>query len=319
MANTTSAASSAASSAAYPPGRGPFQEPLDHVLQPARRVQQPASVSGAPASPSAPFANDARVTTATGGARGAAAAASGGKIANDAYAQYAHAIVTENAAALRARLTSTPPRTDPTMRAAVRNFLDAQMAETPLLHRHRLAFQRGNSSVHLGDTYATARSLGLSVVSSAGIAVFSHVAALAGTRHVHVDDAVIDNMRHPDVHSGAFDAKATVAQEVANARAKVDTIMTYAQPGPDLTRDNITAYVNATAAASPSGWLKRMIVSKANQAEFGGLFDVCGGTVSREQLTDFYLGSLFIYLQEPDALAAKLVAMRAMQPSNSPQ
>lgn len=198
------------------------------------------------------------------------------------------------------------------VRDALKAYLEPRLRHMHLLQRHLEAFRHDDAYVTFTDTYATARALNISRTNSVAIALFSHATALGFTGSWTITDDSINAMRHPAVDSGAFDARDTPDQEEQALTAKIDKIMSYAQPGQPLTRDDIARYVNDTADARGAGWFKRLFFKAANKAEFGALLDVCGGTITREQLHDFYKGTLLFYMQQSGTLAGKLLEIRQM-------
>lgn len=194
------------------------------------------------------------------------------------------------------------------LRSALRAAVEAYLPEAPRLQRHLTVLDSdGDGRVSLGEGYRTLRDMGFGRLRAGIIAGGAQLALVATTGRVGFFSFRVDGGPtglHRTVHSGAMDP----AQPL---EAKLDEFM-----AEDLDRDgfigmkDLTRLVDKRAAASSSGRVATALIRAANLGEFSALFSVRGGRMSREDLRDFYTGSLFLGLLSPEALARRIALIR---------
>lgn len=218
------------------------------------------------------------------------------------------AMATERAPELTKTLARAAKESPGVYRQALRETLERLLKDASRLQRHlTLLDENGDGQVSLTESYDSLRALGFGTAKAAAIAGASQLALLATTRTslgttIPVKNA--DAGRHTTVDTGAMDP-------AQNLEAKLDELMAHdADHDGALTFAEVCTLLDERAAKSKSNAVATALVKAANKGEFQALFELTGGKLTRDDLKDFFTGSLFFSLLQPDALAQRLVLLR---------
>lgn len=193
-------------------------------------------------------------------------------------------------------------------RAALRDTLEVLLHDASRLQRHLTLLDiDGNGQITMGENYRSLRQLGMSPSKAVLIGGASQLALVLSARDsigTTIPVANADRGQHETVHTGAMDPEADLT-------AKLDEMMAEDVNGDGyLDLNEIGNLLDKRAAASDANAIAKVLIKAANKGEFAALFALMGGKMSREDLRDFYTGSLFYSLLPPDALAQRLVLLR---------
>jgi hypothetical protein len=194
-------------------------------------------------------------------------------------------------------------------RAALRAALESLMTGEPRLQRHLTALdENGDGKVSLRESYRALRAMRFGRLKAAIIAFGSQSALVASTGRVGWFSFAVaagPSGLHRTVDTGAMDPEQDLAK-------KLDLFMAEDLDGDGFVDlKDVGRLIDNRAQASKAGKLAVFFVKAASKAEFAALFQLTGGKMSRDDLRDFYTGSLFFSLLTPDALAQRIVGLRA--------
>lgn len=194
-------------------------------------------------------------------------------------------------------------------RAALRDIVDILLPGVPRLQRHLTVLDEdGDGKVSMRESYRTLRAMSFGRLKAAIIAGASQVALVVSTGRVGLFSFAVNagpKGLHRTVDSGAMDPQQDIAK-------KIDEFM-----AEDLDHDgwidmkDVGRLIDRRARMSGKNRLATALVKAANMGEFAALFGLRGGRMNREDLRDFYAGSLFFGLLNADALAQRVVGLRA--------
>ena len=150
--------------------------------------------------------------------------------------------------------------------------------------------------------------MGFGRLKAAVIAAGSQIALVATTGRVGWFSFRVDGGPkglHRSVDSGAM----VPGQEL---EAKLDEFMAEDRDAKGyIDMKDLSRFIDKRAALSKANRVGTALVKVANFAEFAALFSLRDGKMNREDLRDFYTGSLFFSLLSPEALASRLVGIRS--------
>jgi Ca2+-binding EF-hand superfamily protein len=216
------------------------------------------------------------------------------------------AMQSQSAEELTATLAAAK-RDDPAAyRSALREVLNPLLAGKSRLVRHFMAMDVNNDgSLVFKESYRSMRDMGFTVarttvLSAATALVFGPQTHERFNVKVDVDNALKTERKFWDT---GFDDDDRLEE-------KLDDLMRYDQDGDGyLTRADLELMVDDRVAGETSTGIK--IVGFLNKkSEWAALMDLMGGKINRDELRDFYEGSLFYSFLEPDNLAKKIVTLR---------
>lgn len=198
-------------------------------------------------------------------------------------------------------------------RIALRFEIERLLPGVPRLQRHLTALDANSDGiVTLRESYQTLRAMGFGRMRAAVIAAASQTALVVSTGRVGFFSFRVDGGPkglHRAVDTGTMDPDQDLAK-------KIDEIM-----AEDVDHDgfvemaDVSRLIDKRAQASSAGRIAKTLIKAANKGEFMALFSLMNGRMSREDLHDFYTGSLFFGRLTPDALAQRIVGRR---PSPAP-
>jgi Ca2+-binding EF-hand superfamily protein len=226
----------------------------------------------------------------------------------DAVAELRRAMAEQPADALARTLAQAAKETPKVYRTALRDELEGHLADSSRLERHlRMLDENADGKVSPSENYRSLRGLRFGPAKALAVAGASQLALVLLTRDdlglsIPVKNA--NRGQHKAVHTGAFDPEQALAK-------KLDEMMEQDLNGDGaLTMDEVARLIDKRTAQSGAGAITKRLVAAVNKAEFSALFELMGGKMTREDLRDFYTGSLFFSLLTPDALAKRLVELR---------
>ena len=193
-------------------------------------------------------------------------------------------------------------------RTALRDTLEGFLHDASKLQRHlSLLDLDGDGQVTMKENYKSLRQLGMSPAKAILVGGASQLALIFSTRDslgTSIPVANADKGQHKSVHTGGMDPEQDLTR-------KLDEMMKEDQNGDGyLDMHEIGNLLDKRAEASSANKIAKVLVKAANKGEFGALFQLVGGKMNRDDLKDFYIGSLFFSLPPPDALAQRLTLLR---------
>jgi Ca2+-binding EF-hand superfamily protein len=223
------------------------------------------------------------------------------------------AMLTQDQAQLAQTLADAKKNEPTTYRAALRDALDVYLHNDSNLQRHLTMLDiNGDGQLSLKEGYAALRQLGFSPAKAVIIAGGAELALLFSTRKTPGLSVPISNAdagQHKTSHTGGMDPEIALNKTL-------DDIMAH-----DFNKDGsvdmseVTKMLDERAAKSPANVIVKTLIEAANKGEWAALFSLTGGKLSRDDLHDFFSGSLFFSLLPPDALAQRLVTLREHAPA----
>jgi hypothetical protein len=220
------------------------------------------------------------------------------------------AMAEQSAPDLAATIQRASQQTPQEYRAALRNTLGKDLAGASDLQRHLSMLDANHDGkVTLSESYNTLRDLKFGPVKAALVAGAAQLALVlstgGGAGTAFRIAGATDKSRHATVDTGAF------AQN-AQLDSKIDELMAADTGGKGyITYDDMKAYIEQKKAASTAGTVAKTLTALANEGEFKALFDLAGPNLTRNDLHDFFTGSLFYSLLPPSSLAERLVNLRS--------
>jgi len=213
---------------------------------------------------------------------------------------------TEPAAKL-AKTLDVAQKTDPTLyRAAVREVLTGTHEGASKLKLHLIAMDSNNDGkLKFGESYKTMHDMGFHPVRAFLLSGLTSLvlAPMTNEKFSTTLDIASSDKTNRSFFNNAFD-------EPEKLEAKVDEVMAFdADKDGKLTQADIDRMVDARVAKMDSK-LGAKVISYLNKSEWQALLKMTGGTITRDELKDFYTGPLFFSFLEPDNLAKKIVAFR---------
>lgn len=259
-----------------------------------------APAEEAPASAPAPDLRDS-------GARMAAVASVQGQMpAESAAAELEQKLYAQNPDELTQTLAAAKKDDPVAYRTALREFFGKTVGDVSPLKLHMMAMDRNNDgSLTFDEAYKTMRGEGFSPLRAGALSaltagVLGPITSGKPSFEVNVDKA--DKTARPFFNT-AFNTPAALEAHLDDIMAYDKEKKGYVTLG-DVDRmvDDRTAKMNPVAGAA---------MNYLNRGEWQGLFSQMGGQMTRDELRDFYKGSLFFSFLEPDNLAGKIVAYRS--------
>lgn len=223
-------------------------------------------------------------------------------------AQLRAAMQTQPEAALSKTLAAAAKESPKAFRAALRDQLEVELKDASKLQRHlTLLDLDGDGEVSMKENYKSLRQLGMSPAKAVLVGGASQLALIFSTRDsvgVSIPIKNADRGMHKTVDTGAMDKDLALTK-------KLDEMMAEDANGDGfLDMNELGHLLDKRAEASSANKIAKALVKAANKAEFAALFELVGGKMSRDDLQDFYMGSLFFSLLPADALAQRLVLLR---------
>jgi Ca2+-binding EF-hand superfamily protein len=218
------------------------------------------------------------------------------------------AMATQPQAELAKTLAEASKASPHAYRTALRDTLEGHLKDASKLQRHlTLLDLDGDGQVTMKENYKSLRQLGMSPPKAILIGGASQLALIFSTRESFGTSIPIkngDKGQHESVHTGGMDPEVDLTK-------KLDEMMKEDQNGDGyLDMGEIGNLIDKRAELSSSNKIAKALVKAANKAEFAALFSLVGGKMNRDDLKDFYTGSLFFSLLPPDALAQRLTLLR---------
>jgi Ca2+-binding EF-hand superfamily protein len=218
------------------------------------------------------------------------------------------AMATQPQAELAKTLAEASKASPHAYRTALRDTLEVHLKDASKLQRHlTLLDLDGDGEVTMKENYKSLRQLGMSPAKAIAIGGASQLALILSTRDsigTTIPIKHADKGMHESVHTGGMDAEQDLTK-------KLDEMMKEDQNGDGyLDMNEIGHLLDKRAEASSANKIAKILVKAANKGEFAALFSLVGGKMNRDDLKDFYTGSLFFSLLPPDALAQRLTLLR---------
>jgi hypothetical protein len=222
------------------------------------------------------------------------------------------AMLTQGETQLSQTLADAKKNDPATYRAALREALDTYLHNDSNLQKHLTMLDiNGDGQLSLKEGYTALRQLGFSPAKAVIIAGGAEVALLFSTGKtpgLTVPIANADAGQHKTSHTGGMDPEIALDKTL-------DDIMAH-----DFNKDGsvdlseVSKMLDERAAKSPANVIAKTLIEAANKAEWSALFSLTGGKLSRDDLRDFFGGTLFFSLLPPEALAQRLVTLREHPP-----
>jgi Ca2+-binding EF-hand superfamily protein len=271
---------------------------LDAGAQQAAHAEAPVSAQAGGARGGAPAGRAAVLASVQGGPSGAR---------DPRLDAYVNALRTQPKGELAKTLEAMKRDDRALYRAGLREVFPDLVGDASRLVLHNMAMDEDHDGrLTFGEAYSTMRDMGFSRTRAFLLSGLTALVLGPQTNEgfsLSVDVANSDKAER-SMFRNAFDTKEAM-------ESRLDEIMAYDKDGDGyVTMGDLERMVDQRVSTMDNKLAARAL-AYLNKGEWQALVSLMDGKMSRDELRDFYTGSLFFSLLEPENLAGKLVAYRA--------
>jgi len=201
-------------------------------------------------------------------------------------------------------------------REAIQEFVKDQLAVRTGLMRHVSFFDPDNTSeLSFMNVVQGFMDLGFSRFSSFGMTCLVMGGGIMGTQTLRPPIDEVHKLQHPMFHTAAFNEDRSKSKKNPEAHDRlVEKLVDQIMMGRDVIEEkDILAFADEIEkrhpVAGPSK-IGQFILKQLQILAFKNLKTVCGDTLTKKDLMDFYRGTLFYAVAEPASVAPRVMALR---------
>ncbi|KTD52826.1 caleosin family protein [Legionella quateirensis] len=199
-------------------------------------------------------------------------------------------------------------------REAIQAYFKEKLANRTGLMRHVSFFDAENkSTLSFGTVVQGFKDLGFEPLSAYLNTLLVIGGGIAGTKKVKPPVEEVHDLTHPKSHTAIFN------QNVANPNHeahedRVESMINQLMNGREILQqediDGLVEQLGKKRSKTCTDELLRALLRPLQRVAFTNIMNLCGGALTRQNLYDFFMGTLFYAVAEPTSIAHRVMTMR---------
>lgn len=197
---------------------------------------------------------------------------------------------------------------------AIQGYFKEKLAQRTGLMRHVGFFDSENTStLSFSKVVQGFKDLGFEPLSAYLNTLLVMGGGIAGTKKIEPPVDKAHNLTHPKSHTAIFNQNAeNLNNEGHEARIKI--MVRQLMAGREILKkediDPLVEQLGKKRSKTCTDELIRTFLRPLQRVAFTNVMNLCGGSLTEQNLLDFFEGTLFYALAEPAAIAPRVIAMR---------
>jgi hypothetical protein len=199
-------------------------------------------------------------------------------------------------------------------RENIQNYFKEKLATRTGLMRHVSFFDSENkSALNFRIVVQGFKDLGFDLISAYLNTFLVIVGGIAGTKKIEPPVDEVHNLTHPKSHTALFNQNTSDPNPDVHEN-RVKSMITRLMRGREtLGKEDIDALVDELGKKRSKTYideLVRTLLRPLQRVAFTNVMNLCGGSLTTQNLEDFFMGTLFYAVAEPASIAHRVMTMR---------
>lgn len=199
-------------------------------------------------------------------------------------------------------------------RQAIQGYFKEKLTQRTGLMRHVGFFDPENTStLSLSTVVQGFKDLGFGPVSAYLNTLLVIVGGIAGTKKIEPPVEQAHHLTHPKSHTAIFNQNLSNLNNEAH-EARIKRMVRHLMNGHETLKkediDPLVEQLGKKRSKTCTDELIRTLLRPLQRVAFTNLMNLCGGSLTEQNLIDFFEGTLFYAVAEPASVAPRVMAMR---------